>query len=143
MNKFFSKKRRQLYHPFLITIAGLLILIFILIGLIKNIRRVFSVKQEINQLQSEISRLDKKNQEISGLVDYLDSKEFLEEEARLKFDLRQPNEQIIVIKQAETTSLADEATDSIFDLPAPRKKKTTISHNPGLWFKYFFNNQKS
>ncbi len=138
MNKPSIKNQQKSYQPLLITAAGLLVLIFILTGLMKNIRRVFSVKQEISQLQTEISRLDKKNQEIEGLVDYLNSKEFLEEEARLKFDLRQPNEQIIVIKQPESTSQTNEAAGSIFDLPAPKKDKVAISHNPNLWFKYFF-----
>ena len=113
-----------------------------LTGLIKNIRQVFGVKSEISQLEAEIKRLDKKNQEVSGLVDYLDSKEFLEEEARLKFDLRQPNEQIIVIKQPDSsTEAADNSANSVFDLPAPKKDKVAISRNPNLWFKYFFDNK--
>lgn len=142
MNKLPNKHRHKRYQPILITITGLLFLIFILTGLVKNIRQVFGVKSEITQLEAEIKRLDKKNQEVSGLVDYLDSKEFLEEEARLKFDLRQPNEQIIVIKQPDSsTDAADNSANSVFDLPAPKKDKVAISRNPNLWFKYFFDNK--
>ena len=142
MNKQSGKNKQWRYQPALITAAGLLALIFMLTGLVKNFRQVFSVKHEINQLQAEIERLDKKNQEVSNLVDYLDSKEFLEEEARLKFDLRQPNEQIIVIKQPDSsTDAADNSANSVFDLPAPKKDKVAISRNPNLWFKYFFDNK--
>ncbi|HNW20230.1 MAG TPA: septum formation initiator family protein, partial [bacterium] len=142
MNKLPSKNRHKRYQSILITIAGLLALIFILTGLVKNIRQVFGVKSEITQLEAEIKRLDKKNQEVADLVDYLDSKEFLEEEARLKFDLRQPNEQIIVIKQSDSsTDAADHSANSVFDLPAPQKEKVAISRNPSLWFKYFFDHK--
>jgi cell division protein FtsB len=137
-NKTFLIKWRHWRKPLLLTTVGLLIFVFTLIGLVKNINQVFSAKQEINQIKLEIERLDKKNQEVDSLISYLDSTEFLEEEARLKFDLRQPNEKIIVIKQTGTVSQTDETADSIFDLPAPKKIKPLISRNPSLWFKYFF-----
>lgn len=129
---------QQIRQPFIVTALGILILAVIALGLIKNIRHFFSAKQEINQIKNEINRLEKKNREVDNLVDYLNSKEFLEEEARLKFDLRQPNEQIIVVKTAASTSSNDSPAGSVFDLPTIKKTKTAISHNPSLWFKYFF-----
>ena len=140
MKKTSWSRWRQVRQPLLITTAGILVLIFIMAGLFKNIRRSFSAKQEINQIKAEIERVDKKNQEVAGLVDYLGSDEFLEEEARLKFDLRQPNDQIIVIKQTSTASLSEDTDNSVFDLPAPKKAKPDIGRNPDLWFRYFFAN---
>jgi cell division protein FtsB len=130
------KKIRQ---PFFISLAGLLAITFIFTGLIQNIRHLLSAKQEINQIKAEIERLEKKNQDVEKIITYLDSKEFIEEEARLKFDLKKPNEQIIVVQQSKNNTSTDNLSiNSVFDLPAPQKSKEPLSRNPSLWFNYFF-----
>jgi Golgi nucleoside diphosphatase len=60
MTKSFKENWRKLRQPLLVTMSGLFILAFVLNGFTKNIRRVFSANQEINQIKSEIERLDKK-----------------------------------------------------------------------------------
>jgi cell division protein FtsB len=127
---------QKLKRPLAITLLGLLLFVLLITGLVKNIRQLFNARQEINQIKSEISRLNNKNKEINQLVDYLDSREFLEEEARLKFDLKKPNEQIIVIKQPDSED--KEISDRVFDLPALQEIKRPLNHNPRQWFKYFF-----
>lgn len=130
------KKIRQ---PFFISLAGLLAITFIFTGLIQNIRHLLSAKQEINQIKAEIERLEKKNQDVEKIITYLDSKEFIEEEARLKFDLKKPNEQIIVVQQSKNNTSTDNLSiNSVFDLPAPQESKEPLSRNPSLWFNYFF-----
>ena len=133
--KFWSK----LKHPLFITIIGCVVAVLLILDLAKNIRQLFNANKEINQIKAEISNLDKKNSDISYLLNYMHSKEFLEEQARLNFGLQKPNEQIIVIQQATSNTTTDLLIDSpVFDLPAPPQPKLAVSSNPKKWFDYFF-----
>ncbi|HNW56046.1 MAG TPA: septum formation initiator family protein [bacterium] len=139
MNQQHFHNWKKIRQPFFISLAGILAVIFIFAGLSQNIRHLFSAKREINQIKQEVDRLEKKNQDIEKIVEYLDSKEFIEEEARLKFDLKKPNEQIIVVQKATiATNTIGLASSSIFDLPAPKEAREPLSHNPKQWFNYFF-----
>lgn len=140
MNRQHFQNWKKIRQPFFISLAGLLAITFIFTGLIQNIRHLLSAKQEINQIKTEIERLEKKNQDVEKIITYLDSKEFIEEEARLKFDLKKPNEQIIVVQQSgeNNTNTNELSINSVFDLPAPQKTKESLSRNPSLWFDYFF-----
>ena len=89
----------KLKHPLFITISGCIVVVILILDLAKNIRQLFNANREINQIKTEISNLDQKNINISYLLGYMQSKEFLEEQARLNFGLQKPNEQIIVIQQ--------------------------------------------
>jgi len=128
----------KLQHPLFITIVSCIVVILLILGLLKNIRQLLNAHREINQIKTEIDNLDKKNTEISYLISYLQSKEFLEEQARLNFGLQKPNEQIIVVKQSATDTTTNLVNSQVFDLPAPPQPKLTVSANPKKWFDYFF-----
>ena len=128
----------KLQQPLFLTIVSCIVVILLILGLLKNIRQLFNAHREINQIKTEIDNLDKKNTEISYLISYLQSKEFLEEQARLNFGLQKPNEQIIVVKQSATDTTTNLVNSQVFDLPAPPQPKLTVSANPKKWFDYFF-----
>ena len=129
----------KLKHPFFITIIGCIVAVLLILDLVKNIRQLFNANREINQIKAEINNLNQKNKDIGYLLDYMHSKEFLEEQARLNFGLQKPNEQIIVIQPATPSTITDSLIDSqVFDLPAPPQPKLAVSSNPKKWFNYFF-----
>jgi len=134
-----QKPWSKLKHPFFITIIGCIVAVLLILDLVKNIRQLFNANREINQIKAEINNLNQKNKDIGYLLDYMHSKEFLEEQARLNFGLQKPNEQIIVIQPATPSTITDSLIDSpVFDLPAPPQPKLAVSSNPKKWFNYFF-----
>lgn len=105
----------------------LFVLIIIGFGLANGTVKKYKVNSEIKDLQSEISRLEKQNQEFGQLVEYLNSDIFIEQEAKLKLGLKKEGENLVVIPQQ---SLPTEVNNQ------DANKK---SSNPVKWWTYFFN----
>jgi len=80
---------------FFITLA----LIGLAINLGRESYRKYQLTKEINQLKSEIGRLEGKNQQLADLMEYFQEGSYLEKEARLKLNLKKPGEKVVVISQ--------------------------------------------
>lgn len=82
---------------------------------------------EIKKLEVLAREAEAKNLDILNLAEYLDTEQFLEEEARTKLGLKKPGEEALVV--------------NIPQLGAPTgteaKKKLELS-NAQKWWKYFF-----
>lgn len=100
----------------------LAVLFYLAEGTIKSNR----VNSEINDLQGEIGHLEKQNQDLSQLIDYLKSDTFIEQEAKLKMGLKKPGENLVVMPQNEN----------------PEAQNTSLLEanktNPSKWWSYFF-----
>jgi len=105
----------------------LFLFIFLLFGLAKGTIRSYRVNAEVDQLQSEINRLDKQNQDFEQLVKYLNTDTFIEQEAKLKLGLKKANENLVIIPDSE--------------IPIKEKNAVTEENksNPEKWWAYFFN----
>lgn len=98
-----------------------------LVGVAKGIARRVEVEREISALQRDINSLQTKNEELRNLINYFDSNEYKEREARLKMGLQKPGENVVVIP-----GLADNPGAPPNAEPAPEVS------NWNLWWKYFF-----
>jgi len=114
-------------------ITSQLVLIIIIVifftlsfSLAKTYFKEHKVNLEIASLENEIQKLEKENLDITGLLAYLQSDEFVEKEARLNMGLKRPGEELIVIKENKTTSSNDDV--------ALRDENLT---NPKKWWRYF------
>ncbi len=84
--------------------------------------------------------MENKNIDLNKFVSYLESDQFLEEQARLKLNLKGQGENVAVIKNASTDNQPSlEATSTIFDLTGLNKAQPqkTVT-NAQRWWKYFF-----
>ncbi|PLX27979.1 hypothetical protein C0583_01960 [Candidatus Parcubacteria bacterium] len=77
---------KLLFSQMTFTLLGLLIIILIGIPLFSNIKKQFEVNDEKNKLEEEIAKLEGKNTELEGLIGYLNSDEFIEEQAKLNLN---------------------------------------------------------
>ena len=86
--------------------------------------------EELNKIREEleknIKKLEEKNLELSGSLEYLNSGFYQEREARLKFGLQKPEEKVIIIAPAETQRRPEISPD--------KKEKTNFIK----WWEYFF-----
>lgn len=112
--------------------------------LIKKFLHDYKVDQDIKGLQEEISRLEKTNNEFNQLIDYLNSEQFVEGEARITMGLGQEGEKAIIIPPNEEKIINGEsdAKKDLIVIPStsfglPEEEKSEGS-NPIKWWRYFF-----
>lgn len=125
-----------------LTLLGLSILTLISFPFAKNLSQRHKIDDEVAKMQEEIGRIEKKNSGLKELVNYLESDQFAEGEARLKMGLKKNGEQVAAIKDAVTDPAGRNLDpQTVFNMPGlnnaePEKTPTNISR----WFKYFFDN---
>lgn len=122
---------RIFFNTKVITLIGVIALVLISIPLKRNLEKRFLVNKEIEGLRLEIEALEEENLDLSQMMEYLESDQFQEEQARLNFGLRKEGENVAVIQlgseiAAATTTPIDKQKNKINSLPNPQK-----------WKKYF------
>lgn len=127
-----------------ITLLGFVVIALIFVPLVKNVKKQVSVNKEIDNLQKEILNLEKKNTELKGLITYLNSEEFTEEQARLNLNYKKEGEEVVVIKEKNSNlAMRDadmESVNSIYNIKGLEdKKQQEKEKNIKKWLKYFLN----
>jgi len=119
------------YSKWLLIVCFFLFL-FLAIIIAKEIYRSNKISQEIQELQNQIVKLEGGNQELQSFVEYLKTDRYMEEQARLNFSLKSPNEKVIVLQEKSKEQVS----------PSPRSIPSNPVNidaaNPGKWFDYFF-----
>lgn len=133
-----SKKNKKSKNPFkfltssrLVLLVGIVLLILVSIALGKELIRKHEVNQEIEKVQSEIDRLERKNKELSSLTEYLNTEEFKEIQARQNLNLQKEGETAVAITVPPTPN-NDEGV--IEEEPVIVESKSNIQK----WWEYFF-----
>lgn len=94
-------------------IIALVFLLLILIPLAKSYSRKRLIEQEIKGIQQEIASFEAKNGDLKEMIDYLQSDQSLEEQARLNMGLKRPGETVAVITDSAVSVSQTEAEDVI------------------------------
>lgn len=111
-------------------IFGLFILGFIIIALGRETYRKYQVQKEINALQTEIENLEKSNQELAALLEYVKTESFKEKEAREKLNLQKSGEKVVIIPSQELNQQQSADIEKAAE-------NINIS-NPIKWWQYLF-----
>ena len=107
-----------------------MILLIIVLPLFKNINKQYKVNQEIKDLQNEIIALEKNNQDLLKLINFLESDQFITEQARLKLNYKKEGEDVVVIKDKEDTANKMKIFES-------GKRPEENLNNPERWLRFF------
>jgi len=94
----------RLLRSKLVIILELVILIGLSVALGKEVFLKYQVQGEICELETDISELEHRNVELGSLINYLESDEYKEEQARLGLGLQKPGESVITVLGASTES---------------------------------------
>jgi cell division protein FtsL len=139
MNIFGKKRRTSLaYKEIILSLIGLLIIVAVSFPLAKILSKRYAINKEINQLQTEINQLDNKNNGLKKMISYLNSNEFIDEEARTSLNLKKENEQVaVVINNKENNN---ETNKGIYKIAGDElnTSKKIIDNNAIRWWRYFF-----
>lgn len=110
---------------------GVIILGFLIFSFGKKFLESREIDREIKEAGDEIARLEAKDNELESFLNFLSTDDFLEQEARLKFNLQKPGESVVIVPGAgvKTANSGDEK-ESAGD-------NRTLG-NPQKWWNYFF-----
>jgi len=124
-------------------------LFFLLLGfiwLVVNVAGVYykkyKINKEIEDLKAQIASAEKSNQQISEMIDYLGSKDFLEKEAREKLNMKKPGEEVVIIEpspeQATSSSELAPGNNEIKKSDSLANEAPESESNLAKWWKFFF-----
>jgi cell division protein FtsB len=133
--KFFYNSR----FIFALALAVILILSF---PIVKNFSQRDKAAKEIKELEKEIESIGNKNEELRQLVDYLNSDQYLEGQARLNFGLKKPGEETAVIEmdgENKDNRSGNADQKSVYIMPGLEEKNNSKPlTNTQKWLNYFF-----
>ncbi|MCH8741659.1 septum formation initiator family protein [Patescibacteria group bacterium] len=102
----FRRKKETTFFKSILTpiLSGLMIFAVIGFLVITNFERNkkrSELNLRIENLKNEIEILERKKQELSAGISQISTEEYLEKEAREKFNLKKPGEELVVILSSE------------------------------------------
>jgi cell division protein FtsB len=140
LNKKNKNFNNIVFNQKFLTIIGLFIIALIVFPLAKNISQRHKINNEIKNLEQDIKELENNNNELKKLINYLDSDQFAEEQARLNLGLKKQGETAIVIEGlADKFGESENSSGSIIKIPwlnssISRDNMTNVQK----WLVYFF-----
>jgi len=117
--------------------------IWLSVQLVNVFYRKYKLNKEIEDLKAQISSSEKSNRQISAMLDYLSSQNFLEKEAREKLNMKREGEEVVIIEPPKesatgTTEIMTQAEAQNNTGLAPQQEKPREDSNFVKWWKYFF-----
>ncbi len=138
---------RLIFNQKSLVILGLIIIIFVSIRLVENLKKRYYVNKEIKELEKEIAGLENKNLNFEELLTYLESEQFIEEQARLNLGLKKEGEEVVIVQsdnnQPKEFSNKSKESQIYTTLGKKEVKPTSLLTNPRKWWNYFFSKKAS
>ncbi len=130
-----ENKRRSHWFGFLYTklflVVGAIAILWIGGSVIRGFSQRYAVSAEIESLKAEISRLERDQNDLTALMHYLESDEFIKQEGRIKFGLKEEGERVVVINDTKAAA----KPNLQLALAEPDEELS----NPRKWWNFFFN----
>lgn len=104
--------------------------IYLAMNLYKDLNQRKKVKNEINNLTSQIDSVSKQNDELKNLISYFGTDDYIESFSREKLGLKKPGEKILVLPEENSNIEVDTTKTS---------EKSDFLKNLRAWWDYFFN----
>ena len=115
-----------------ITVFGLLIFVYLLLGSGKLIYENYRVHQDEKVLSHEVDELEQRNLELKSLLAYYRTDSYKEKEARARLGYQEPGERVVVVPKPKNEELVS------ITQPGERARPATPPSNPQQWWEYFF-----
>ena len=133
--KMFKKKKETTWLPksrLAVTILALAILVLLLPNWWRTREKQSQIDREVALMKVDIQVNEGNNSQLKQMLAYLESPEFLEEQARIKFNLKKDGEKVVVVKDSEVIS------DILSQDQVGVDEKNILPGNYQKWLDYFF-----
>jgi chromosome segregation ATPase len=114
---------------------ALIVIILVLLALARETYKKNQIQREIESLQEKARQIDRENADVQEKISYLESRDYQEKEAKDKFNLQEPNENVVVIRPGIVKEIPPEEI-RVKNIIAEEKRII----NPLKWWQYFFKN---
>jgi cell division protein FtsB len=112
---------------------ALLVLIFLTVNAGRESYNRYQLSKEISRLEMEKKQIEKRNSYLAGLMNYYKDESYLEEQARLKLNLKKSGENVVVIERSRDKNGINE---EVGGTESPALEKETANY--WKWWEYFF-----
>ncbi|OGH61068.1 MAG: hypothetical protein A2848_02860 [Candidatus Magasanikbacteria bacterium RIFCSPHIGHO2_01_FULL_50_8] len=119
----------------LVIVVVVLLFIFLLISFLRVFFKDYELRKEIERLQTDVGKLEKRKIESLDVLKKLQSDAYIEARAREELQAAKPGEAVIVVPGLSVSSTVPRT------LEAQPIENTELS-NPLKWWYYFFRPQK-
>ena len=138
-----SLLKRLLLNQVVLAVLGLIIIVAISLPLARNLSKRYTINKEINNLKNEITGLQNKNEELAKLLDYLDSDEFAEEQARLNLNYQKEGEEMVIVNDQTVDSAGGHLANNslIGSIDFSDRINSKGINNPARWWLYFMSHR--
>ena len=134
-----KKNKNPFFKSKIVLLVSIIVLIFFLIGLIREILNRREINNQINDLEGQISELQSQNGQVSELINSWQDGSHLEKEARLRLGLQKPGEKAVIISKPDLqTNTSPQQAVSIGDQADLAMTNNKPVDNPRKWVHYFF-----
>lgn len=90
----------------LCTLLAIIVIVFLGFALLRIQPQKVVVEKRVKSFQDKIMELEKSNVELAQLLDYFKSDAYLEREAKLKLNVRRPEEQVVFLHEDDVSQKA-------------------------------------
>ncbi len=122
---------RRVLSSKLFLFFGVIVLGFLIFSFGKKFLESREIDREIKATEDEIVMLEAKDDELQSFLSFLSTDAFLEQEARLKFNLQKPGESVVIVPGTGVGSGDSEVAKEV-------AADDQNSSNPKKWWNYFF-----
>ncbi len=124
-------------------VVNLFVILLLSLTLGREIYRSHDIQAEIDALQAQADDLAARNIAMSELGTAMQTRSFIEREARLKLGLKKPGEEVVIIKNDNKTVGEDEIADASDPLNLVIDPDVPVDDvaNSKKWWYYFFDKQ--
>ncbi len=132
----FHAKKKKSKRAVVFLGLGVVFLIFFIFAFGREFFRNYEISREIQKLEKQASDLESSNAELASFANKLNTLEFLEKEARLKFGLKKDGEEAVII-------VSGQGYGSVIKNTLTGKMEKKEPTNIQKWWAYFFGYQAS
>ena len=119
---------KKIFSAKFFILAVLVLVIVLSLAGGRNFLKRYQINREVENLKAAIAKEEAANRELAGLIEYLGTDFFAEEEGRLKLGLQKPGEQVVVVPEMSGTLAR----------LAEKEYNEKEPSNPRKWWNYFF-----
>lgn len=105
------------------------IFLALLVGIFQQLYHRYQVKKDLGKLDMEIANFNKQKEDLSNLLDYYKNESNLENEARVRLNLKKEGEEVVIILPTATSTESDKISS---------QKNIENMPNYKQWWYYFF-----
>ena len=133
-----SKKRKANGFFFNFAIVFLLIgLLLLSFGIVREYLRKKELAREVISLEQELANLNLDKKNFLSSIDAYQSEFFVEQEARVKFNLKKPGEKVVIIPSTTIETIQANKAQLVAG-EGQELQKNLYMENASSWANYFF-----